>query len=293
MNLFDTMELLLNEWRPAFTQQRTFDRIHRLTYGLLFCARRHLTSNAICATGRQFEDWSADYRVFSRSPWDTHKLFDPVINHAVPLLPPAPAPVMAAMDDTIFRKSGRHIPGVSTARDPQSLPFHVNLVRGYRFVQVSLLISPLDCPGPARALPVRLQPAPPASKPKKNDPPEAWKEYKKQKKILSLTQVGRVTLIDLRQALDQHPDTESRQLLISVDGSYTNQTLLKGLPVRTTLIGRIRQDADLHLPLEADQKKTADPASMVPRRRPQRKCSATNPFPHRKYPALLPASSRR
>ncbi len=219
MNLFDTMELLLNEWRPAFTQQRTFDRIHRLTYGLLFAARRHLTSNAICATGRQFEDWSADYRVFSRSPWDTHKLFDPVINHAVTLLPPAPAPVLAAMDDTLFKKSGRHIPGVSTARDPQSLPFHVNLIRGYRYVQVSLLISPLDCPGPARAIPVRLQPAPPARKPKKTDPPEAWEEYKKQKKILSLTQVGRSTLIDLRQALDQRPDTQPRQLLTSVDGS--------------------------------------------------------------------------
>ena len=292
MNLFDTMELLLNEWRPAFKQQRTFDRIHRLTYGLLFSSRRHLTSTAICATGRQFEDWTADYRVFSRSPWDTPKLFDPVINHAATLLPPAPAPVMAAMDDSLFKKSGRHIPGVSTARDPQSLPFHVNLIRGYRFVQVSLLISPLDCPGPARALPVRFQPAPPASKPKKTAPPEAWIEYKKQKKILALTQVGRATLFDLRQALNQRPGTKPRQLLISVDGSYTNQTLLKGLPERTTLIGRIRQDADLHLPLKADQKKTVDPANMVPRRLPQSKCSPTSPFPPRKSRALLPASPR-
>lgn len=292
MNLFDTMELLLNEWRPAFKQRRTFDRIHRLTFGLLFSARRHLTSTAICATGRQFEDWTADYRVFSRSPWDTHKLFDPVIHQAATLLPPAPAPVMAAMDDTLFKKSGRHIPGVSTARDPQSLPFHVNLIRGYRFVQVSLLISPTDCPGPARALPVRLEPAPPAKKPKKNDPPEAWKEYKNQKKLLALTQVGRAALFDLRQALDQRPETKPRQLLISVDGSYTNQTLLKGLPERTTLIGRIRQDADLHLPLEPDQKKTVDPASMAPRPLPRRKYSPTTPLPFRKSLALLPANAK-
>ena len=41
-----------------------------------------------------------------------------------------------------------------------------------------------------------------------------------------------------------------RQLLIAVDGSYTNKVLLKALPEHTTLIGRIRQDADLHRPLD-------------------------------------------
>jgi hypothetical protein len=265
MNLFDSMDLLLHEWCSAFSQQRTFDRIHRLSYGLLLCPRRHLTSTAICAMGRQFEDWSADYRVFSRSHWDPHDLFNPVIDHAVTLLPPSPAPVMAAMDDTLCKKSGRHIPGVSTARDPQSLPFHVNLIRGYRFVQASLLISPLDCAGPARALPVRFQPAPPAIKPKKTAPPEAREEYKKQKKALSLTQVGLSTLIELRQALDQRSDTQIRQLLMSVDGSYTNQTLLKKLPPRTTLIGRIRQDADLHLPLNPNSKTKGRPRKYGPK----------------------------
>ena len=46
----------------------------------------------------------------------------------------------------------------------------------------------------------------------------------------------------LRDALDQRPLPLLRQFLISVDGSYTNQVLLKALPPRTTLIGRIRQD---------------------------------------------------
>lgn len=265
MNLFDEMDLLLNEWRSAFSQQRTFDRIHRLTYGLLLCPRRHLTSTAICATGRQFVDWTADYRVASRSPWDPHDLFNPVFTHGADLLPPSPAPVMAAMDDTLCKKSGRHIPGASIARDPQSLPYHVNLIRGCRFVQVSLLVSPLDCPGPARALPVRFQPAPPAPKPKKSAPPETWQEYKKQQKLFSLPQVGRSTLLDLRHALDQRPDFLSRSLLISVDGSYTNQVLLKNLPPRTTLIGRIRQDADLHLPLDPNLKSNGRPRKYGPK----------------------------
>lgn len=33
---------------------------------------------------------------------------------------------------------------------------------------------------------------------------------------------------------------------MSVDGSYSNETVLKGLPERTTLIGRIRKDAKLN-----------------------------------------------
>jgi hypothetical protein len=246
------MDLLLHQWNSAFPQQRTFDRVRRLTYGLLFCPQRHQTSMAICATGRQFLDWSADYRVSSRSPWDTHDLFKPVIYNTIPLLPPSPAPVMAAMDDTFCKKSGRHIPGVSMGRDPQSPPYHVNLMRGLRFVQASLLIAPLGFTGPARGLPVRFQPAPPAFKPKKKAPPEDWEHYKQQKKARALTQVGLTTVKEIREELDQYPETRTRQLLISVDGSYTNQVLLKQIPPRTTLIGRIRQDADLCLPLDSN-----------------------------------------
>jgi hypothetical protein len=249
MNLFQTIDLLLQHWNRVFAQDRTFDRVRRLTYGQLLSAPRHTTSAAICTVGRQFLDWSADYRVFSRSPWNPQILFDTVLDHAIPLLPPHPAPVIAAMDDTACKKSGRRIPGVATVRDPQSPPYHVNLIHGLRFVQASLTIAPLHGKGPARALPVRFQPAPPVPKPKKDASPPQLEEFKKRKKASSLAQIGLSTVIDLRQTLDERPDTFLRQLLITADGSYTNQVLLKGLPPRTTLIGRIRQDADLHLPL--------------------------------------------
>src|ERR1039458_8519113 len=44
-------------------------------------------------------------------------------------------------------------------------------------------------------------------------------------------------------------DTRQRQLLVSGDGSYTNRTVLRQLPERTTFIGRIRKDAKLFLAL--------------------------------------------
>jgi hypothetical protein len=250
MDLLETFDALVQSRRSVFPQQRTFQRAYQLGLGFLMGSAPHLTSQALCTLGRQFLDWSAEYRVFSRSPWQPRQLFAPVFEHLSELLPPAPsAPILAALDDTLCKKTGRHIPGVSTARDPRSLPFHVNLCRGLRFVQVSLLVAPQAAPGPARALPVRFELAPPVSKPKKDAPHPAWQAYRQQKKLHSLPQIGVATLLDVRQTLDQQPATQAPTLLVSGDGSYTNRCLLRQLPPRTTFIGRIRKDAKFCLPL--------------------------------------------
>ena len=249
MNLLETYDSLLQDWRHVFSQNRTFERARRLTFGLLVCLRLHLTSRAICAVGRQFVDWSADYRLCSRSPWNPHRLFDPIFDRLAGLLASPSAPVIAALDDTLCKKTGRHIPGVGMARDPMSPPFHVNLCYGLRFVQVSLLVSPTDTTGAARALPVRFDFAPPAIKPKKNAADEVREAYQKEKKLRALPLAGLAAISSVRQSLDERAETAERQLIISGDGSYTNKTVLRNLPPRTTFIGRIRKDAKLHLPL--------------------------------------------
>jgi len=265
MNLLETFDSLLQDWSAVFSQQRTFERARRLTFGLLVCLRSHLTSRAICAVGRQFLDWSADYRLFSRSPWDPHRLFDPVLDRLPALLASPQAPVIAALDDTLCKKTGRHIPGVSIARDPMSPPFHVNLCYGLRFVQVSVLVTPLEAPGAARALPVRFDFAPPAAKPKKTAAPEVHEAYKKEKKQRALPLAGVAAITSVRQSLDERAATAQRQLIVSGDGSYTNKTVLRGLPPRTTFIGRIRKDAKLHLPLPERAGATGRPRLYGPR----------------------------
>jgi hypothetical protein len=249
MNLLETYDSLLQDWRQVFSQKRTFARARRLTLGLLVCLRLHLTSRALCATGRQFVDWSADYRLCSRSVWNPQRLFDPLFDHLPALLPAPGAPVIAALDDTLCKKTGRHIPGVGMGRDPMSPAFHVNLCYGLRFVQVSLLVSPVGTPGAARALPVRFDCAPPAVKPKKNAAPEMQAAYKEEKKLRALPLAGLAAIGSVRQSLDERPETAQRQLIVSGDGSYTNKSVLRHLPPRTTFIGRIRKDAKLHLPL--------------------------------------------
>lgn len=261
MNLLESFESLLQLWLNVFPQQRTHARACRLIFGLLCCLRVHLLSNAICALGRQWQDWSADYRLLARSPWNPLRLFDAVIDGLLPLLPAAPEPLLLALDDTTCKKTGRKIPGVATLRDPLSPPFHVNFIRGLRFVQASLLLSPPNGCGPARALPVRFEPAPLPPKPKKKASQEEWKQYRQQRKAHSLSQVGVRVLASLRQAFNDRPATLQRQLIFVGDGSYTNRTVLSQLPERTTLISRVRKDAKLHYPL---------PPQSMPKGRPRR-----------------------
>jgi hypothetical protein len=177
LTLLETYEQLLERsWRRVFTQTRVFERVRRLTFGMLVSLRVHLTSTAICATGRQFQDWTADYRVCSQSPWEPRELFDPILDALPGLLGAPQAPVLAALDDSLFHKTGRKIPGVSIGRDPMSPPFHVNLHYGLRFVQASVLVAPANGEGAARALPVRFEFAPPAQKPKRQSREKAREE---------------------------------------------------------------------------------------------------------------------
>ena len=258
MNLLSAFDTLLQSWRVVFPQQRSFDRAYRLTFGLLACLREHRTSSAICTTGRQFLDWSADYRLFNRSPWGPRRLFDAVIDAAVAFLAADPMPIIVALDDTICRKTGRRIPGVSTWRDPQSPKFHTNLIPGLHFVQASLLVSQTQ-PGPARALPLRFEPAALPPKPKKNASDDERQQYKQQRKKCCLSNIAVGVIQSLRQAFNQRAATHWRTLLMVVDGSYTNRAVLSQLPLNTILLGRIRKDAKLCFPVLAGSLKKGRP----------------------------------
>jgi len=231
----------------AFRQRRTFDRATRLSVSLLTCPGRHTVSNLLCTCGRQFLDWSADYRLFSQDAWETPPLFSPIVRGVLDLLP-ATAPFVSALDDTHLKKTGTHIPGVAYRRDPLSPPFHTNLIRAQRFIQLSSLLFQEEGAGPARAIPIRYEHAPPVPKPKRWDGPEVWKAYREQIRQKNLSTQAVALLRETRTELDRVPGAEGRSFLVAVDGSYTNQTVIRGLPPRTTLIGRIRKDAELFFP---------------------------------------------
>ena len=130
---------LWDDARDVFRQARVWARARRLGLSQLACLERHTVTGLLCSCGRQFVDWSADYRLFSKDRWEPNRLFRPVIRGAMAHLP-ASGPVVVAIDDTLLRKSGRKTPGVAYRRDPLSPPFQVNLVLAQRFIQFSMLI---------------------------------------------------------------------------------------------------------------------------------------------------------
>jgi hypothetical protein len=248
------------ECRTAFCQQRTWERARRLGLAQLLCLGRHTVTGLLCTSGRQFVDWSGDYRLFSHDRWEAHELFVPVVRRILEELPPA-APFVGGMDDTVVEKTGTHIPGVAYRRDPLSPAFHVNFIRGQRFLQLSGQLPAPDGSGAARAIPVRYEHVPSVPKPKKSASKEEWTAYRRQQRACNLSTEGVRVIGSLRDELDQRHGARDRLLIVAVDASYTNQTVLKGLPERTTLIGRVRKDAKFFYPPTPQ-----DPAAAGPRR---------------------------
>jgi hypothetical protein len=231
----------------VFAQDRTAQRALRQGLAQIVCLERHTLTGLLGAAGRQHHDWSAEYRLHSQSPWDPQALFGPVLSGTLDLLPPH-APVVAAMDDTALRKTGRHAADPGWKRDPLSPKFHCNFIRGQRFLQVSVLLPAGPPPIGARALPIHFQHVPPVPKPKKTDPQEVWQAYRQRQRQDNLSTRGAAAIAKLREDLDQRPQGQERLLVIGGDGSFTNSRVLRRLPQRTALIGRIRKDAKLYRP---------------------------------------------
>ena len=137
---------------------------------------RHTLTGVLCASGRQFEDWTSAYRLFSANRMDADGLFTPAIDEVVARRAES-EPLYVMMDDTIVRKRGRHIPGTRWMRDPLGPAFHTNFVWGQRYLQMSAALPDDDIDGRARGIPIGFWHAPSPKKPRKDASEEHWKEY--------------------------------------------------------------------------------------------------------------------
>jgi hypothetical protein len=234
----------------VFAQRRTHQRAVLLGLSQLACLGPHTVTGLLATAGKQDVDWSADYRLFSQDRWDCQRLFDSVLQGVVDFLAPD-GPLVCALDDTLLSKTGSRIPDVAYRRDPLSPAFHTNFIRGQRFLEIAALL-PADSSGScgARGIPVRYQPAPSLPKASARDSQDEHLRTAKLRRSYNLSTLGRDAMAATRAQLDLLPEGSRRPLVMAVDGSYTNQTVLRGLPPRTILIGRIRKDAKFFAPVE-------------------------------------------
>jgi hypothetical protein len=196
----------------------------------------------LTTSGSQFRDWSAAYRLFSQDRLPVLEIFS-VVRRSVADQLPAGAPFRAVLDDSLLRRSGLRTPGVAWRRDPLGPRFQTNFVRGQRFLQVSAAMPGKD--GNFRLAPIAFLHAPTPQKPKRNAPAEAVAQYRLAARASRLCLRATQQILPLRASLDQDPGGKDRTLLLAFDGGYTNSTVLRNLPARTTCIGRIRKDAHL------------------------------------------------
>jgi len=214
------------------------ERARRLALSHLACLGRHTVTGLLCAAGRQFQDWSADYRLLERERVDEEALFTALQRELENSLAPD-QPLVAAMDDSILRKRGRRVSGVGWRKDPLGPAFHVNFALGQRVLQISAAL-PLN-EHEARMVPIDFLHAPPAAKPRSNASHEEWQQYHE---AAGQTQINVRGVERLRRLRERTP--AGRPLWVLVDGRFTNRTVLRNLPPDTVLIGRIRKDAKLH-----------------------------------------------
>jgi hypothetical protein len=111
MALLPCLSEVLAEWKRCFHDRRTFRRAQDHALALLVSLGRRTISRCICVLGRQWRNWTADYRFFSQCRWDSQALFDRVLEQLPALLSPT-QPLLVACKPII--SAGKKPPNFSS-----------------------------------------------------------------------------------------------------------------------------------------------------------------------------------
>lgn len=257
---------LLLAFQPCFTQP-SFRSFWALACAWILCSgRRSLTRVIQSAQLGRFKHYCSFHRFFSQARWNLDHLGHCVFQL---LLPFCPDVLTGAVDDTLARKSGRHIWGAGMHHDPLrstgKLPF---FAFGHSWVILSLQVSFPFAPGKVWALPilVRLYRKKQTSKraPGRNGKPErkqtgqaTEKQYRTRPQLaLEMIQVVSGWL-------------GMRKLRLLGDSEYAGGSISRHLPANVELISRMTMTAALFEP----------PPSLVARRGRRRKKGPPLPSP--------------
>ncbi|HEX3081656.1 MAG TPA: transposase [Candidatus Saccharimonadia bacterium] len=238
---------MIEQCAPGFSCAESLARGRRHLLSQLVCFGRHTITGLLRNQDRTQQDWTADYRFYSRDRLDEDKVFGQ-IRVEIEKGFCGQAPLVVAMDDSLLRKTGRRIYGARFQRDPLSPPFHVNFVRGLRVLQISAAVTQ-GTQGAARMIPIDFQHAALPAKPRKDAGPQLQAAYEQERAKRNINLVGRQRLCHLRQQMDQS-GSAGRALIATIDGRFTNSTVLSQVPERTTLIGRVRKDSAFYFPAQ-------------------------------------------
>jgi hypothetical protein len=233
---------LLLAFQPCFTQP-SFSSFWALTCAWILCSgRRSLTRVIQSAQLGHFKHYCAFHRFFSQARWNLDALGHCVFQL---LLPFCSEVLTAAVDDTLARKSGRHIWGAGMHHDPlRSTGKRPIFSFGHSWVVLSLQVSFPFAPQKTWALPVlvRLYRKRKSSKlaPGRNGKPEkkqtgqaTEKQYRTRPQLaLEMIQVVAHWL-------------GPRKLRVLGDSEYAGGSISRHLPANAELVSRMTMKAAL------------------------------------------------
>lgn len=248
MPLTDAFLQLCERCGCAFPQQRTARRAAELMFAALLCAGHKWVTRLLCVMGREQRDWSADYKLFSRSKWKPQDLFVPAVEESLKYF--GNGPIRLAGDETRTRRGGRKVKRSRWTRDPMSPPFHVNFMKGIRWVQFSALLPLHETHDvSARAVPVSFLPVDLPEKPGRRATEKQREEYEAAKKRNNMCLKTLEQLREVRSMYDRAGAVD-RTILAALDGGFCNRTMFAAELDRIELIVRTRKDAVLCRPAD-------------------------------------------
>ena len=233
---------LLLACRPCFTQP-SFSSFWALACAWILCSgRRSVTRVIQSAQLGRFKHFCAFHRFFSQARWNLDDLAHCVFQL---LLPFCPEVLIGAVDDTLARKSGRHIWGAGMHHDPlRSTQKHPFFSFGHSWVVLSLHVSFPFAPQKTWALPVlvRLYRKRMSSKraPGRNGKPETKQTGQAtEKQYRTRPQLA----LEMIQVVARWLGT--RKLRVLGDSEYAGGSISRLLPANAELISRMTMKAAL------------------------------------------------
>ena len=233
---------LLLACRPCFTQP-SFSSFWALACAWILCSgRRSVTRVIQSAQLGRFKHFCAFHRFFSQARWNLDDLGHCVFQL---LLPFCPEVLIGAVDDTLARKSGRHIWGAGMHHDPlRSTRKHPFFSFGHSWVVLSLHVWFPFAPQKTWALPVLVR-LYRKRKTSKRAPGRKGKPEKKQTGQATEKQYRTRPQLALEMIQIVAGWLGPRKLRVLGDSEYAGGSISRLLPANAELISRMTMKAAL------------------------------------------------
>lgn len=230
--LLPILLVLLAAHRPAFTQERPYQRCLALTLGHISAFGRHTITQILVSLGLGSVDWSGFYRLFSTPRLCYDRLTTCLLTETLAHVRDD-QPYQVGLDGVQIPRTSQRMPGTSWLKAPRTPAWKPGIHRAQRFMHLAWLV-PTAVSGYSRAIPLRVVPAVPA-KARLAEGLTPCREW----------EAGRDALIWLRRALDEAGRASARIVAVA-DSVYGPAAMWASLPERTTLISRCAKNRALY-----------------------------------------------